>query len=232
MLTAWKVVPWAPLVAVVLAAGGCGSQTGTETESSSAAQNTGPTDPATAPPAADSGSAPAEADSPYPVVVIQTSLGNITVKLDAKNADTTVDNFLRYVESGHYNGTIFHQVQKDYVILGGSYTPDLVEKKTDGPIFNQAHNGLKNLRGTIAMARKPDITDSSTCQFFINLKDNPMLDHKSRATPEEYGYCVFGEVIEGMDVADRIGAVEVYDKADFERIPVETVLIQSIRRVD
>jgi cyclophilin family peptidyl-prolyl cis-trans isomerase len=117
------------------------------------------------------------------------------------------------------------------VIIGGAYTPELEEKKTDGPIFNEAMQGRKNLRGTIAMARKPDIIDSATCHFFINLQDHPDLDHKSDK-PEEYGYCVFGDVSDGMDVAEQIGNVAVHDMTDFEQIPVENVLIKSIRRVN
>jgi cyclophilin family peptidyl-prolyl cis-trans isomerase len=184
------------------------------------------TDPGT------SASAHPDTDPLHPTVVIDTSLGSITVRLDAEKAPLTVDNFLSYVDSGHYDQTIFHQVIKDYpkVILGGAFTANLSEKKARTPIYNEAHNGLKNRRGTIAMARQPDAVHSATCYFFFNLTDNEVLDHKDR-TLEGYGYCVFGQIIQGLDVADKIARVEVHDTDQFDRIPVETVMINSIRRV-
>ena len=170
-------------------------------------------------------------DPLHPVVVVETSLGNFTLKLDAEKAPLTTDNFLSYVANHHYDQTIFHQVLKEYprVILGGAFTADLVEKKARTPIRNEAHNGLKNRRGTIAMARKPDSEDSATCHFFINVADNDVLNYKDR-TPQGYGYCVFGEVTEGLETIDRIGQAAVRDADKFERIPVETVLIKSVRR--
>lgn len=166
----------------------------------------------------------------YPTVVLKTSVGDVTLKLDAKRAPRTVNNFLHYVQSGHYNQTIFHQVEAGYVVLGGSFTPDLTEKGARYPIPNEANNDLKNVRGAIAMARSPDEIDSATCQFFINLADNPNLDHVGDA-PEEYGFCVFGEVIKGMDVIDKIGKMEVQNTEQFEKLPVETVLLETARRV-
>jgi cyclophilin family peptidyl-prolyl cis-trans isomerase len=171
-----------------------------------------------------------QSDPLHPEVVIETSMGNIRVVLDKQNAPLTVENFLTYVDSGFYDQTIFHQVLKDYVILGGAFTASLVEKKAGHPIYNEAHNGLKNVSGTIAMARRPEAPDSATCQFFINVTDNPMLDHKDGAL-EEYGYCVFGNVTDGMEVVQRIANVEVHDQGEFERIPVQPVLIKSIRRL-
>lgn len=174
------------------------------------------------------------ADPSHPTVVIDTSLGGITVQLDAEKAPLTVDNFLAYVESGHYERTVFHQVLKDYprVVIGGAFTADLVEKNASTPVRNEAHNGLSNRRGTIAMARQGDAVDSATCHFFFNLTDNhEVLDHKDR-TLEGYGYCVFGKVTAGMDVIDKIGGVEVHDTTRFERIPVTTVTINSIRRIE
>ncbi len=169
-------------------------------------------------------------DPLHPEVVIETSMGNIKVLLDKQNAPLTVENFLTYVDGGYYDETIFHQVLKDYVILGGAFTSGLVEKEAGHPIYNEAHNGLKNVSGTIAMARRPETPDSATCQFFINVSDNPMLDHKESSL-EEYGYCVFGHVIEGMEVVRRIADVEVHDEGEFERIPVQPVVIKSIRRL-
>jgi peptidyl-prolyl cis-trans isomerase B (cyclophilin B) len=165
----------------------------------------------------------------FPIVVLHTTLGELTVKLNMAKAPRTVNNFLHYVEIGHYNQTIFHQVDADYVALGGSYTADLREKRGRYPIPNEADNGLKNVRGAIAMARSPEEIDSSPCQFFINLNDNPSLDHRGDA-PDEYGYCVFGEVIKGIEILDRIAKVEVRDTDGFEKMPVETVLIETAYR--
>ena len=171
-----------------------------------------------------------------PAVLIETSLGNITVELDKEKAPVTVGEFLKYVDSGFYNGTIFHQVWKGAVILGGSFTEEGTEKPAGPAIPNEADNGLKNERGTIAMAREHDVINSATCQFFINVKDNPNYDHQPGAqeslNPEDYGYCVFGRVApESMSVVDRIAEVEVHDSGDFERIPVQTVLIRSVRKI-
>lgn len=167
---------------------------------------------------------------PHPIVELQTSEGLIKIRLEPDKAPRTVNNFLHYVESKHYDHTIFHQVESGYVILGGGYSADLAEKPARYPIPNEAENGLTNRRGTIAMARQWDEIDSSTCQFFINLQDNPGLDHQGES-PEEYGYCVFGEVIDGLDVVERIARADVHDTEQFEKLPVRTVSIESARRV-
>jgi cyclophilin family peptidyl-prolyl cis-trans isomerase len=168
-------------------------------------------------------------DPLHPVVLIETSLGNVTVKLDVEKAPLTVDNFLSYVGAGHYDQTIVHQVYKGQGFLAGGYGANLAEKRGRTPIFNEARNGVKNRRGTISMVRLPDAKDSATCQFFINVADNPALDHKDD-TPEGYGYCVFGEVVEGLDVVDKIGNVPVHDTAELERTPVQAIVVKSIRR--
>jgi peptidyl-prolyl cis-trans isomerase B (cyclophilin B) len=228
-------------VGTLLSACGCGSSTEASLDEAAnpaaAINGPGTSDqseaPATAPPGeqrAPSLGQP-QRDPLHPVVVIETSKGNITVELDAEKADFTVDSFLSYVEKGHYENTIFHQVLENYVILGGGYTVDYAEKPTDTTIYNQADNGLKNVRGTIAMARNPQVIDSATCQFFINVVDNPQLDHQSPDSAETYGYCVFGRVLDGMEVVDSISRVEVQDTEQFERTPVERVVIRSIRRV-
>ena len=170
------------------------------------------------------------ADPRHPEVLIRTSLGDIRVRLDGVNSPLTVDNFLCYVESGHYDQTIVHQVYRDQGIIAGGYGVNRAEKRSRTPIRNEAHNGLRNRRGTISMVRFPDAIDSATCQFFVNVSDNPALDHKAR-TPEGYGYCVFGEVVDGMDVVDRINDAPLQDAADFERTPVNPIVIESIRRV-
>jgi cyclophilin family peptidyl-prolyl cis-trans isomerase len=159
-----------------------------------------------------------------PQVVLKTSAGDIRIRLEPEKAPATVENFLAYVEAGHYDGTIFHEVVDGYMILGGSLTPELRPKRENPPIRNESHNGLLNKRGTIAMARNHSVVDSSTCQFFINISDNAHLDHKSR-NDDEYGYCVFGEVIEGMEVVERIAKGPVKDEKN--HTPEEAVAIRA-----
>jgi peptidyl-prolyl cis-trans isomerase B (cyclophilin B) len=140
-----------------------------------------------------------------PQVKFQTSLGDIVIKLNREKAPGTVGNFLTYVKEGHYDGTIFHRVIRDFMAQGGGFTQDFKQKPTHPPIKNEADNGLKNQRGTIAMARTPD-PHSASAQFFINYKDNGFLDYKS-ATPQGWGYAVFGEVTSGMDVVDKMATI-------------------------
>ncbi len=164
----------------------------------------------------------------HPKVIIETSMGNIVVELDAEKAPVTVKNFLTYVDEGHYNGTIFHRVVSGFVIQGGGFTPDMKEKGgLHAPIKNEASNGLSNLRGTIAMARTMD-PNSARAQFYINLKDNLMLDPR----PGSAGYAVFGKVTEGMDVVDKIAAVPVHNVGHYQNVPTEPVVIKAIRRAD
>ena len=171
-----------------------------------------------------------------PVVVIETSMGNIKVELFEDKAPITVKNFLGYVDDKHYDGTIFHRVigkensGKDFMVQGGGFEPGMKEKKTKDPIKNEASNGLSNTRGTLAMARTGDV-DSATAQFFINVADNTFLDHKS-PDRREFGYAVFGKVIEGMDVVDKIKAVKTANKGGHDDVPAEDVVIKSIKRVD
>jgi cyclophilin family peptidyl-prolyl cis-trans isomerase len=165
-----------------------------------------------------------------PVVTLRTSLGDLTLELDAQRAPRTVYNFMSYASSGHYDETIFHQVDAGYAALGGSFSADLVERPVRYPIHSEANNGLKNLRGTIAMARQPDSIDSATCQFIINLNDNPSLDHQGDE-PEKFGYCVFGKLIGGSEVLDKLAQVKVRDTEQFQKMPVETVMVHSVYRV-
>jgi cyclophilin family peptidyl-prolyl cis-trans isomerase len=164
-----------------------------------------------------------------PVVVVETSMGTIKIELNQDKAPITVKNFLAYVDDKFYDGTIFHRVISDFMIQGGGFKPGLEEKKTKEPIKNESDNGLSNTKYTIAMARtkKPD---SATSQFFINVEDNDKLDRAK--FPDKIGYCVFGKVIEGMDVVDKIKAVEVRDVGDNEKVPVKDVIIKSIRRAE
>jgi cyclophilin family peptidyl-prolyl cis-trans isomerase len=161
-----------------------------------------------------------------PVVVIETSLGRIRAGLHQDKAPITVKNFLQYVRAGHFDGTIFHRVIPGFMIQGGGFEPDMRERSETlrPPIKNEARNGLRNLRGTLAMARTND-PNSATAQFFINVKDNATLDFGIRGA----GYAVFGEVLEGMEVVDRIVAVQTTSKGQHQNVPVAAVLIKSIR---
>jgi len=164
------------------------------------------------------------------MIVIKTSMGDIQVELDEARAPKTVANFLKYVDEGHYAGTIFHRVIDGFMIQGGGFTPDFRQKKTRAPVLNEADNGLKNKRGTIAMARTSEV-HSGTCQFFINVADNDFLDHTA-PTPQGFGYCVFGRVVAGMDVVDRIKGVKTGGQGPFPKdVPIETVTILSMTRL-
>lgn len=163
-----------------------------------------------------------------PEVIISTSLGDIKVKLNAEKAPISTENFLKYVEKKHYEGTTFHRVIKTFMIQGGGHLPDMTEKTTElAPIKNEAKNGLSNLRGTIAMARTNDV-DSATSQFFINVVDNQKLDHVDN---NRYGYAVFGEVVSGMDVVDKIRDVSTTTKGDYANVPEKPVMIKSVKVV-
>jgi len=160
-----------------------------------------------------------------PKVKLQTTLGDIVVELDSRAAPVTVKNFLRYVEEGFFDGTIFHRVIPNFMIQGGGFTPDMRQKQTHEPITNEASNGLKNNRGAIAMARKND-PNSATGQFFINLKNNASLNYAGQSKP---GYAVFGKVVEGMDVVDKIAAVPTETKGPHADVPVTTIVIRSAK---
>ncbi len=163
-----------------------------------------------------------------PAVLMKTSLGEITIELEESKAPLTVKNFLGYVEAKAYDGTIFHRVIPGFMIQGGGFDADLKQRETRPPIKNEAANGLKNRRGTIAMART-NVVDSATSQFFINLVDNGNLDHRS-ADPRGFGYAVFGRVTAGMDVVDRIARVTTRRASPmFQDLPAEPVVIHSIR---
>ncbi len=170
----------------------------------------------------------AEAADKNPVVVMETSKGTIKIELFQDKAPITVKNFLQYVEDKHYDGLIFHRVIPTFMIQGGGFQPGMKERKTHDPIKNESANGLSNERGTIAMART-NIPDSATSQFFINVKDNDNLD-KAKAR-DGVGYCVFGKVIEGLDVVDKIKDVKTGSVGPHDDVPTEDVLIKSVRIV-
>lgn len=165
------------------------------------------------------------ASAANPVVVLDTSMGEITIELDEAKAPITVKNFVEYVKAGHYDGTIFHRVIENFMIQGGGMEPGMREKKTRDPIKNESSNGLTNARGTIAMARTND-PDSATAQFFISVKDNTFLDKGPR---NPGGYCVFGKVTAGMDVVDKIKAAETTTKGGHQDVPSRDIVIKSAK---
>lgn len=160
-------------------------------------------------------------------VRLTTNYGDIVIELDTENAPLTTDNFLKYVEQGFYDGTIFHRVIPGFMIQGGGFTADMQRKRTNPPVRNEASNGLNNLAGTIAMARTNN-PDSATSQFFINLADNAFLDYKA----ENPGYAVFGKIIEGMATVEKIGDVETGATKGMKDVPVEPVIIESAEIVE
>ncbi len=164
-----------------------------------------------------------------PKVKMQTTLGDIALELDAQAAPISVKNFLEYVNDGYYDGTIFHRVIKGFMIQGGGLTAKMHPKPANDPIINEASNGLKNKRGTIAMARTAD-PDSATSQFFINHADNDFLDYTG-PTPDRIGYAVFGKVTEGMDVVDKIAAVRTCSKGYYDDVPTTTIEIISVKQI-
>jgi peptidyl-prolyl cis-trans isomerase B (cyclophilin B) len=165
-----------------------------------------------------------------PLLLMETSAGDILLELYPDKAPLTVENFLRYADGNFYQNTLFHRVIKDFMIQGGGLTPRLETKPTSAPVRNEADNGLRNTRGALAMARTSD-PHSATAQFFINTVDNPGLDFSARTTAG-YGYCVFGAVADGMEVVDRIAGSKVRSLSGHEHVPVDSVIILKVSRFD
>jgi len=161
-----------------------------------------------------------------PRVVVETNKGNFVIALDAENAPISTENFLGYVESGYYDGTVFHRVIDGFMIQGGGFTQDMAQKDTQGTIKNEADNGVKNKRGTVAMARRPD-PHSATAQFFVSVADNDFLDHRSKDA-QGWGYAVFGQVVEGMDAVDAIAKIKTGRHGPMGDVPTESVVIQKV----
>lgn len=206
-------------VCLVLSAAGCRSE---KDEAASGDSRVAASDSVTPAP---------KIDLEHPVVHIETNRGTIVVELDAVNAPGTVRNFLNYATEGFYDGTLFHYVAANQMIVGGGYTAEHQLKPARTPIRNEAHNGLQNLRGSVAMARDATRIDSATSQFFINLADAPQRDHAGDSA-DKYGYCVFGKVTDGLDVADRISQATTQDLGDdLAQTPDPPVVIQTIRVV-
>ena len=159
------------------------------------------------------------------LIKLTTTKGNIVIKLFADKAPETVKNFLNYTGNGNYNGTIFHRVIENFMIQGGGLLPDMSEFASNAPVVNESNNDLSNKKGTIAMARTSD-PHSATSQFFINLKDNDFLDKKN--APDGYGYCVFGEVVEGIEIVEEIGTVSTGNKNGHSDVPQDTITIETV----
>ncbi|MBV8628295.1 MAG: peptidylprolyl isomerase [Paraburkholderia sp.] len=159
------------------------------------------------------------------MVELHTNHGVIKIELDAEKAPKSVENFLNYVKAGHYDNTVFHRVIDGFMIQGGGFEPGMKQKPTEAPITNEANNGLKNVKGTLAMARTND-PHSATAQFFINVNDNDFLNHSS-PTPQGWGYAVFGKVVEGLDVVDAIRKVKTGSKGFHQDVPVDDVIIEK-----
>ncbi|GAB1718630.1 MAG: Peptidylprolyl isomerase [Nitrosospira sp.] len=159
------------------------------------------------------------------MIKLETTLGDITLELDSEKAPLTAKNFLEYVNSGHYDNTVFHRVIDGFMIQGGGFEPGMKQKQTRAPIQNEAANGLKNEKYTIAMARTSDV-HSATAQFFINVADNSPLNHTS-PTPHGFGYCVFGKVVDGKDVVDKIRKVKTGSRSGHQDVPLEDVVVRK-----
>lgn len=189
---------------------------------------------ATVPPAAADDVTAAPAATPAaPRVMLVTTMGEITLELDAAAAPKTVENFLAYARDGHYNGTVFHRVIPGLLVQAGAFTPDLQQKPSRMPIPSEAGNGLSNRRGTIAAARDRGVTDSATAQFFINLVDNPKLDQGAADSPYTAGYTVFGRVVQGLEVIDRIAAVPTAAQGPFPAwVPATPVVIERVQMLE
>jgi peptidyl-prolyl cis-trans isomerase B (cyclophilin B) len=167
---------------------------------------------------------------PTAQVLMTTTVGPMTLELDRDNAPKTVDNFLSYVADGFYDGTIFHRVIDNFMIQGGGFTADMEQKDTKAPVENEANNGLRNNRGTIAMARTQD-PHSATAQFFINVQDNDFLNHTGENI-QGWGYAVFGKVTDGEDVLDKIRCVQTGGQGGHQDVPVEPIIIESVTLID
>ena len=206
----------------------CGpKEAASEADAAATPPTTNPSVQPAAPPKPAPARTASEQEQPYVYVQMETSLGDILLKLDRTRAPISVANFLSYADRGFYDGTIFHRVIRGFMIQGGGFTPDLKKKPTDRPIANESQNGLKNTRGTIAMARLNN-PDSATSQFFINVVDNPGLDKPRSGGP---GYAVFGEVVEGMGVVDAIRVVPTGQKRGHGDAPIREVVIERVRAI-
>ncbi len=230
----WKVWTQFVFLLAVVAVTGCGKSA---KQAEGAAASGSAQSPATESAAPDSpGSAlaasPVKQKPSDPVVVLHTSQGDVTVKLFAEKAPRTVENFLRgYAERGFYEQTIFHHVEAGQMLIAGGYTADLQRKPGRTPIYNESSNGLLNRRGTVAMIRDPEAPHSATSEFFVNLADNPDFDFKTTDEDDLPGYCVFGEVVSGMEVVERIAQLPTTSLGEFAKVPSPPVTVGAVQRL-
>src|SRR5262245_65630022 len=224
----FRVLSATAVLAAFIALSGCSKVGTTPTAAAPAAQSS----PATS---TSPSTAAGRDESPQPVdpvVVLHTTLGDISLKLFAEKAPRTVENFLRgYAERGFYDQTIFHHVERGRMLIAGGYTSELARKPTRAPIYNESRNGISNRRGTVAMIREAESPHSATSEFFVNLTDNPDFDFKASDDDDVPGYCVFGEIIAGMDVVDRIAQLPTAARGDFPKLPSPDVSIVTVQRV-
>jgi peptidyl-prolyl cis-trans isomerase A (cyclophilin A) len=210
---------------------GCGGSSATPEKTAASAPDT------SAPPSSAPAATPAKAKAPPPkpvdpIVVLHTSAGDIKLKLFAEKAPQTVDNFLNnYARRGFYDETIFHHIEPGMMLIGGGFTADLQPKETRAAIYNESRNGLTNRKGTIAMIHDPAVAHSATSQFFVNLVDNPSFDFQAGEEEDALGYCVFGEVVEGMDIVEQIAATPTAAQGEFPAVPTRTVMIERVEQV-
>ena len=210
---------------------GCGGKSETPEASAASAPET-PAEGGTAQKAAPAKVRPAPPKPVDPIVVLHTSAGDIKVHLFAEKAPQTVDNFLNnYARRGFYDQTVFHHIEPGLMLIGGGFTADLQPKETRAAIYNESRNGLANRKGTVSMIHDPDAAHSATSQFFINLVDNPAFDFKSGDVEDTFGYCVFGEVTEGMEIVEQIAATPTAAQGDFPAVPTQMVMIQKVEQV-
>jgi len=211
---------------------GCGPASAVNSSPSASAATATQTDASTTPPVAIVESAPAAQKAADPIVVLHTTAGDIQLQLFAEKAPQTVNNFLsNYANQGFYDETIFHHVEEGVMLIGGGFTSSFEPKPVRTPIYNESRNGLANYRGAVAMIREPDSPHSATSQFYINLTDNPGLDFKSNDADDPFGYCVFGEVVSGLEVVERIAHMPTSAHGEFSKVPSPTVAIRSVERL-
>jgi peptidyl-prolyl cis-trans isomerase A (cyclophilin A) len=230
----WKVWTQFVLIIAVVAVTGCGksAKQAEAVADSGSTQSSAPESGATSIASGGQAAAPEKQKPSDPVVVLHTSQGDVTVKLFAEKAPRTVENFLRgYAERGFYEQTIFHHVEPGQMLIAGGYTADLQRKPGRTPIYNESSNGLLNRRGTVAMIRDPEAPHSATSEFFVNLADNPDFDFKSTDADDLPGYCVFGEVVAGMDVIERIAQLPTTSLGEFAKVPSPPVTVGAVQRL-
>jgi peptidyl-prolyl cis-trans isomerase A (cyclophilin A) len=223
------------LTATVIVYPGCGKKSAESPSTNSESATAEPSEVATnavVTPTSATRVAPPRAKPVDPMVVLHTTLGDITLQLFAEKAPRTVENFLtNYAQRGFYDQTIFHHHESGVMLIAGGYTAELERKSTRSPIYNESRNGISNRRGTIAMIRDPEAPHSATSEFFFNLADNETFDFKKADNEDLPGYCVFGEVKQGMDVVDRIAQLSTVAKGDFTKVPSPAVSIVSVQRL-